>query len=126
MRDREYTYQYRAFGIPDLALKRGMGRDLVVAPYAAALAAMIDPARSLQNLRLLESMGMLGEYGFYDAMDFTRPAPGARYAIVQTTFRTRGMTLVSLPTCCSLRVAAAFSATRGSSLSCCARAIPRR
>ena len=28
-RDREQTYQYRAFGVPDLALKRGLGRDLV-------------------------------------------------------------------------------------------------
>ena len=43
LRDRYQTYQYRAFGVPDLALKRGLGRDLVIAPYASALAAMIDP-----------------------------------------------------------------------------------
>ena len=96
-RDREYTYQYRAFGIPDLALKRGMGLDLVVAPYATALAAMIDPARSLQNLRRLESMGLLGPYGFYDALDYTRPAPGERFSIVQSYMSHHiGMTLVSL------------------------------
>ncbi|MEO7358973.1 MAG: glucoamylase family protein, partial [Gemmatimonadaceae bacterium] len=96
-RDREYTYQYRAFGIPGLALKRGMARDLVVAPYATALAAMIDPARSLLNLRRLESMGMLGEYGFYDAMDYTRPETGMPFAIVQNYMSHHvGMTLVSL------------------------------
>jgi len=97
VRDREFTYQYRAFGIPDLALKRGMARDLVVAPYATALAAMIDPARSLQNLRLLESMGMLGEYGFYDAMDYTRPTAAKPFAVVQNFMSHHvGMTLVSL------------------------------
>lgn len=97
VRDREYTYQYRAFGIPDLALKRGMARDLVIAPYATALAAMIDPAKSLQHLRKLETMGMLGEYGFYDAMDYTRPTPGLPFAIVQNFMSHHvGMTLVSL------------------------------
>ena len=50
LRDRHQTYQYRAFGVPDLALKRGLGRDLVVAPYASALAAMVDPQRALANL----------------------------------------------------------------------------
>ena len=97
VRDREFTYQYRAFGIPNLALKRGMGRDLVVAPYATALAAMIDPVPALQNLRGLESMGMLGDYGFYDAMDYTRPAVGKAFAVVQNFMSHHvGMTLVSL------------------------------
>ncbi|MGV3708208.1 MAG: GH36-type glycosyl hydrolase domain-containing protein [Gemmatimonas sp.] len=97
VRDREFTYQYRAFGIPDLALKRGMAKDLVVAPYATALAAMIDPEKSLQNLSRLEAMGMLGEYGFYDAMDYTRPTPGRPYAIVQNYMSHHvGMTLISL------------------------------
>ena len=50
LRDASHTYQYRAFGVPDLALKRGLGRDLVIAPYASALAAMVDPERALANL----------------------------------------------------------------------------
>jgi cyclic beta-1,2-glucan synthetase len=96
VRDREYTYQYRAFGIPDLALKRGMGRDLVIAPYASALAAMIDPARSMDNLRVLEAHGALGEYGFYDALDYTRPDPGKRFAIVANYMSHHvGMTLTA-------------------------------
>ena len=84
LRDRHLTYQYRAFGVPDLALKRGLARDLVVAPYAAALAMMVDAEKSLANLRTLESKGALGAYGFRDSLDYTRPDPGARYAVVGT------------------------------------------
>jgi cellobiose phosphorylase len=84
VRDRHQTYQYRPFGVPDLALKRGLGRELVVAPYASVLAAMVDPGRALTNLRLLESKGALGRYGFRDALDFTRPDPDSDYALVHT------------------------------------------
>ncbi|HEU5171828.1 MAG TPA: glucoamylase family protein [Gemmatimonadales bacterium] len=83
LRDRHQTYQYRAFGVPDLALKRGLGRDLVVAPYASALATMVDPHRALANLAAMEKKGALGPYGFRDALDYTRPAPGRRYAVVR-------------------------------------------
>jgi cyclic beta-1,2-glucan synthetase len=82
VRDRHHTYQYRPFGVPDLALKRGLGRELVVAPYASVLAAMIDPEQSLKNLRLLETMGALGRYGFRDAIDYTRPDPDGDHHIV--------------------------------------------
>ena len=51
LRDRHHTYQYRAFGVPDLALKRGLGRDLVIAPYASALAAMVEPAAGARQPR---------------------------------------------------------------------------
>ncbi|MBA2671530.1 MAG: hypothetical protein H0U67_14250, partial [Gemmatimonadetes bacterium] len=96
-RDRHFTYQYRAFGIPDLALKRGMGRDLVVAPYATALAAMIGPRVALANLRRLEGEGALGPYGFRDAIDYTRTLPGGRGAVVGTYMAHHiGMTLVAL------------------------------
>ncbi len=97
LRDASQTYQYRAFGVPDLALKRGLGRDLVIAPYASALAAMIEPERALANLATLETKGALGPYGFRDALDYTRPAPGQRYAVVQTYMAHHvGMGLVAL------------------------------
>lgn len=97
LRDRHLTYQYRAFGVPDLALKRGLGRDLVVAPYATALAMMVDPMRSIENLATLEGKGALGDYGFRDALDYTRPEPGRRYAIVSTYMAHHvGMSLVAL------------------------------
>ncbi|HEX6071130.1 MAG TPA: glucoamylase family protein, partial [Longimicrobiaceae bacterium] len=82
LRDRHLTYQYRAFGVPDLALKRGLGRDLVIAPYASLLAVMVDPQRSLANLSSLERKGALGPFGFRDSLDYTRPDPGSRFAVV--------------------------------------------
>ena len=97
VRDRHLTYQYRAFGVPDLALKRGLGKDLVVAPYASGLAMMVDPVRALANLGTLEALGALGTYGFYDALDYTRPANGDRFAIVRCHMAHHvGMTLVAL------------------------------
>jgi cyclic beta-1,2-glucan synthetase len=105
VRDRHFTYQYRAFGIPDLGLKRGLGRDLVVAPYASALALMIDPERALANLRTLEGKGALGPYGFRDALDYTRPAPNRRYGLVRNYMAHHiGMTLVALTNALLARV----------------------
>ena len=103
--DRRETYQYKAFGVPGLGLKRGLGDDLVVAPYATALAAMLDPAESAANLRRLSRLGLDGEYGLFDAIDFTRRDPehlaeGAAKAkgVVVRTYMAhhQGMTLVAL------------------------------
>jgi cyclic beta-1,2-glucan synthetase len=97
LRDRHATYQYRAFGVPDLALERRIGQDLVVAPYASALALDVAPERALENLAKLESKGALGDYGFFDALDYTRPEPGSRYAIVRNHMAHHvGMSLVAL------------------------------
>jgi len=84
--DAHYAYQYRAFGVPDLGLKRGLARDLVVAPYATALAAMLRPRAACDNLQRLARMGALGRYGFYEALDFTpaRLPAEAEYAVVRT------------------------------------------
>ncbi|WP_130731778.1 GH36-type glycosyl hydrolase domain-containing protein [Komagataeibacter xylinus] len=71
VRDLEYTYQYSNFGVPGLGLKRGLGLDRVVAPYATALAAMIDPQKAVANLYVLEKTGALGRYGFYESLDYT-------------------------------------------------------
>ncbi|HEX3274490.1 MAG TPA: glucoamylase family protein [Gemmatimonadales bacterium] len=97
LRDRYQTYQYRAFGVPDLALKRGLGRDLVIAPYATALAAMIAPQRGIANLSALEKLGALGRYGFYESLDYTRPDPGRPYGLVRAYMAHHvGMSLVAL------------------------------
>ncbi len=71
--DRHGTYQYKAFGVPGLGMKRGLSDDLVIAPYATALAAMLDPAASTANLRRLSAAGLLGEHGFFEAIDYTSP-----------------------------------------------------
>ncbi len=73
--DRHNVYQYRAFGVPALALKRGQEDDLVVAPYAAALALSVEPAAAMKNLRRLAILGdsaLLGDYGYYEAIDYSR------------------------------------------------------
>jgi cyclic beta-1,2-glucan synthetase len=100
--DRHGTYQYKAFGIPGLGLKRGLGDELVVAPYASALAASIAPAQSADNLRRLAREHAFGEYGFFDAIDYTEREtdnPPSRPAgvVVRACFaHHEGMTLVAL------------------------------
>jgi cyclic beta-1,2-glucan synthetase len=97
--DAHLNYQYRAFGVPDLGFKRGLEKDLVVAPYATALALMVDPAVSCANLERLQSMGYDGRYGFYEAIDYT-PArlPRSKAPVLIQTFMVHhvGMSLLAL------------------------------
>lgn len=69
--DAQLNYQYRAFGVPGLGLKRGLGDDVVIAPYASVMALMVSPAAACTNLERLESEGRMGRYGFYEAIDYT-------------------------------------------------------
>ena len=98
-RDVQLTYQYSCFGIPDLALKRGLGADLVVAPYATLLAAMYEPSVAVENLRKLAKLGAEGPYGFYEAVDFT-PArlPEGKTEVVVRNYMAhhQGMSLVAI------------------------------
>ncbi|NUO39787.1 MAG: carbohydrate-binding protein [Gemmatimonadaceae bacterium] len=97
MRDRHDTYQYRAFGVPDLGLKRGLASDVVVAPYATALALAVDPHVAMANLATLETLGALGAYGFYDALDYSRPDPDSTFAVVRAFMAHHvGMSLAAL------------------------------
>ena len=84
-RDIELTYQYSSFGIPSLGLKRGLGDETVIAPYATALAAMVDPEAAARNLRHVVEVGGRGRYGWYEALDYTksRLPEGERVAIVR-------------------------------------------
>jgi cyclic beta-1,2-glucan synthetase len=70
--DLEKTYQYKAFGVPMLGLKRGLEEQLVIAPYASLLALAVAPVETVQNLKRMVKLGMLAEYGFFEAMDFSR------------------------------------------------------
>ncbi len=66
------TYQYHAFGVPALGLKRGLEEKIVIAPYATLLAINIQPRESLRNLKRLAKLGLLDEYGYYEALDFSQ------------------------------------------------------
>lgn len=65
-------YQYQAFGVPGLGVQRGLEDDLVVAPYASALALVVEPRAAVRNLRRLTQRGLRGAYGYYDSIDYTR------------------------------------------------------
>jgi cyclic beta-1,2-glucan synthetase len=84
--DAHLNYQYRAFGVPGLGLKRGLAEDLVVAPYASVLALMVAPEEACDNLRRLLAEGCEGRYGFYEAIDYTpsRLPRGQDSALVQS------------------------------------------
>ncbi len=69
--DFNLNYQYKAFGIPDLGLKRGLIEDIVISPYSTLLVLKEDPESSINNIRNLLLLDMEGKYGFYESLDFT-------------------------------------------------------
>ena len=98
-RDMELTYQYSNFGVPGLGLKRGLSENAVIAPYATALAAMVDPHGARVNYSRLARMGAGGRYGFFEALDFTRSRlpENKKVAVVRTTMaHHQGMTIVAI------------------------------
>ncbi len=84
--DAHQIYQYRAFGVPDLGLQPGLEKELVVAPYATMLALQVEPVASVENLRRLKELGMVGSLGFYESIDYTRQSTreGGRGVVVYT------------------------------------------
>ncbi|MPZ45690.1 MAG: cyclic beta 1-2 glucan synthetase [Betaproteobacteria bacterium] len=97
--DVHLTYQYRAFGVPGLGMKRGLAEDLVVAPYASALALMVAPEQACANLQRLADEGLEGPYGFYEAVDYTPSRlPRGLSSIVVRSFMAHhsGMSLLAL------------------------------
>ncbi len=98
-RDLELTYQYGNFGVPGLGLERGLSEDLVIAPYATALASMVDPAAAVTNFAQLTAIGARGSYGFYEAIDYTptRLPEGAIAGIVRAYMaHHQGMSVVAI------------------------------
>ena len=99
VRDLDLTYQYSSFGVPGLGLERGLGEDLVIAPYATALAAMVDAPAAARNFVELARVGGRGVHGYYEALDFTRSRlpEGARVAVVRAYMaHHQGMTVTAL------------------------------
>ncbi len=97
--DAQSNYQYRAFGVPGLGLKRGLADDLVVAPYASVMALMVAPVEACENLERLAAEGRLGDYGFYEAVDYTpsRLPPNESSTTVRSFMvHHQGMSLLSI------------------------------
>ncbi len=97
--DVHLNYQYRAFGVPGLGLKRGLAEDLVIAPYASALALMVAPEAACLNLQRLADDGLIGDFGCYEAIDYTpsRLPRGKSSTVVRSYMaHHQGMSLLSL------------------------------
>ncbi|HET9373276.1 MAG TPA: glucoamylase family protein [Vicinamibacterales bacterium] len=103
--DRDGTYQYRAFGVPGLGLRRGLSSDLVIAPYATALASLVTPAEATANFQKLAAAGAEGHYGYYESIDYTprhrdaqaEPDVTSRPTVVRAYFaHHQGMSLVAI------------------------------
>lgn len=99
MVDAQQNYQYRAFGVPGLGLKRGLTDDLVIAPYATALALMVMPEDACDNLQRMANEGFMGKYGFYEAVDYTQarvPRGKSRFIVKSYMAHHQGMSFLSL------------------------------
>ena len=99
MVDANLNFQYRAFGVPGLGLKRGLSEDLVIAPYASMMALMVEPLEACRNMERLSAAGFEGKYGFYEAIDYTpsRVPRGQSFAVIQSFMaHHQGMGLLSL------------------------------
>ena len=100
LQDLDGNYQYRAFGVPGLGLKRGLADDLVIAPYATVLAAMVSPSDAVANLKALREAGLAGRLGYYEAIDYTeeRLPKNHRGGVVLPTYMAhhQGMSLLAL------------------------------
>jgi len=97
--DLNKTYQYKAFGVPELGLKRGLEEKVVVAPYATLLALNVAPRETVQNLKRLANLGLLNDHGYYEAVDFSRQPSreGEREVIVHAYMaHHQGMGFLSL------------------------------
>lgn len=99
--DSEMNYRYRAFGIPLLALKTSLERELVISPYSSFLAMCTGKEQAMHNLEVLEKLGLYGKYGFYEAIDFT-PSRSARGGSVVKSYMSHhlGMSLTALCNAC--------------------------
>jgi cellobiose phosphorylase len=97
--DMNLNYQYKAFGVPELGLKRGLANDMVVSPYSTLLALCIEPQDAVENLKELSRLGMDGDWGYYEAIDFTpsRLDRDVQYHIVKSYMaHHQGMSLAAL------------------------------
>ena len=99
LKDLQSNYQYKAFGVPWLGLKRGLADEMVVSSYAGILAINEVPKEEIKNLKWLEKEGAYGKFGFYESIDYTpqRVEKGKKSAVVKTYMaHHQGLILLSI------------------------------
>ena len=97
--DAQLNYQYRAFGVPGLGLKRGLAEDLVISPYSTIMALMVMPNEAYDNLQVMAAKGFETDYGFYEAIDYTSSRlPRGQENVIIRSFMAhhQGMSFLSL------------------------------
>ena len=97
--DLNMNYQYRAFGVPELGYKRDLPDDLVVAPYASIIGISLKPKAVLDNISQFEQMKLLGRFGYYEAIDYTKarmPAGKSHEAVLSYMAHHQGMSFVAI------------------------------
>lgn len=97
--DLDLNYQYKAFGVPDLGLKRGLIEDVVISPYSTMMTVNFDPMGASQNLKKLIELGLEGKYGLYEAIDFTikRMPMESKFQIIKSYMaHHQGMSLLAI------------------------------
>ena len=98
LRDLNNNYQYKAFGIPWLGLKRGLDEDVVISPYSTFLSLEDRLKEGIDNLKEIEASGGLGKYGFYEAIDYTLSRVDKKGKAVVKTYMAhhQGLILLSI------------------------------
>ncbi|MBU0505719.1 glycosyl transferase, partial [bacterium] len=96
--DSHKTYQYYAFGVPSLGLKRGQDEKIVIAPYASLLAISVAPKKTLKNLKRLARLGLLSDHGYFEAIDFSRRSKQGKRGVIVRAYMAhhQGMGLLSI------------------------------
>ena len=94
--DSALSYRYKAHGCAALAMQPDMDRELVLSPYSAFLALAVTPRAAVRDLRRFAARGLLGQYGFREALDCTRARTGGGGQIVHCVMaHHQGMSLLS-------------------------------
>ena len=94
--DSALSYRYKAHGCAALAMQTDMDRELVLSPYSAFLALAVAPRAAVRDLRRFAAHGLLGQYGFREALDCTRARTGGGGQIVHCVMaHHQGMSLLS-------------------------------
>lgn len=97
--DASKNYQYKAHGVPGIGVKRGLRDELVVSPYSTLLAMLINLRDGIENIKILKSLGLEGQYGFYEAVDYTKERlPGGEDKAIIKNYMVhhQGMSLMAL------------------------------
>ncbi len=82
--DSDMNYRYKAFGVPETGLKRGLEEDTVISPYSSFISMCVNTKIPLENLKNLKKYGMYGKYGFYEAIDFTKERVNDKPAVIKS------------------------------------------